>query len=643
MTTQTGLRRTGPPSGAWTQATFDDLGDSLHTTTFVIVDLETTGGSAQADRITEIGAVKVRGGEVLGEFQTLVHPGQPIPAFISVLTGITDAMVATAPRIEVALPAFLSFAGDAVLVAHNARFDISFLKAASAAAEIPWREVPVIDTCHLARQLVTRDEAPNCKLSTLAGLFSATTSPDHRALHDARATVDVLHALIGRVGNLGVSTLQELQSFTARVRPEQRRKRYLADDLPHVAGVYLFRDARAKVLYVGVSTDIRRRVLTYFTSSERRTRMAEMVSIAEAVDAVPCATDLEARVRELRLIAEYDPPYNRRSRRPSRQPWIKLTAEPFPRLSVVRSVRPDGATYAGPFASAVAAREAVAALHEALHLRQCTSTLPRHPRGGGCLLGDVGKCGAPCRGDQSLEDYAKIAAQAVEMLAGDGRTVIDVLDARLRTLASAERYEDAVTTRDRAAQLVSGAARSQRVGPIAAISELVAARRLATGGWEVICVRHGRLAGTTRTPRGADPMPHIDGLRGAAEVVAAPVAPAPAASPAESDLILSWLDLPGTRLVHLDGSWTCPVGGAEGALRRFRPSEDALRVDPHLWDGRQIRTRHQPAAALRMPEGAVHQSEEGRHPVDGGRAGRLAVSRPAPSAREEAYRGTVDA
>ena len=217
---------------AMVQGTFDDLGTPLSTVTFVVVDLETTGGSPAECGITEIGAVKVRGGEVIGEFQNLVNPGGPIPAFISVLTGITDSMVAAAPRIESALPAFLEFANGSVLVAHNAGFDISFLKAAARRTEHEWPGFRVLDTVHLARQLVRRDEVPNHRLASLARLFRATTTPDHRALHDARATVDVLHGLLERVGSLGVHSLEELLDYTARVSPARRRKRHLADGCP---------------------------------------------------------------------------------------------------------------------------------------------------------------------------------------------------------------------------------------------------------------------------------------------------------------------------------------------------------------------------------------------------------------------------
>ncbi len=143
-------------------------------------------------------------------------------------------------------------------------------------------------------------------------------------------------------------TFEELASYTSRVSPAQRRKRWLADGLPDEPGVYLFKDGQGRVLYVGTSVNIRTRVRSYFTASEQRTRMAEMVRIAESVTPVVCATTLEAEVRELRLIAEHKPRYNRRSKTPERATWVKLTVEAFPRLSIVREVRGDGARYIGP-------------------------------------------------------------------------------------------------------------------------------------------------------------------------------------------------------------------------------------------------------------------------------------------------------
>jgi DNA polymerase-3 subunit epsilon len=563
-------------AGVPVQATLDDLGTPLRETTFVVVDLETTGGSADSCAITEIGAVKVRGGEVLAEFQTLVNPGQPIPPFIALLTGITEAMVAGSPRLEQALPAFLEFARGSVLVAHNAGFDVSFLRAGAARLGLEWPAPDVVDTVKVARQVVTRDEAPNHKLATLARLFGAATTPTHRALDDARATVDVLHAMLGRLGNLGVTSLEELKSFTSRVSPAQRRKRHLAEHLPNAPGVYLFNDQRGRVLYVGTSKDIRSRVRSYFTASETRTRMAEMVGIAASVTPVVCATPLEAEVRELRLIAEHKPRYNRRSRHPERARWVKLTVEPFPRLSVVRAVMDDaarGAAYLGPFGSARAADDAVAALHEAFRLRQCTKRLPARPAAGAsaCVLADMQRCGAPCTGEQTRDAYGAVVTDVRGALTADATPVVDAVLGRVEALSARQRYEDAATHRDRLLAFVRAANRVQRLAPLARVAELVAARRADAGGWEVVVVRHGRLAGTTVTAPGADPTPAIRALQQTAEQVSAPAPPAPAAHPEETEKVLRWLESPGVRLVEVDGEWTCPVNGAGAARARLDP------------------------------------------------------------------------
>jgi DNA polymerase-3 subunit epsilon len=586
----------GPARGVCVQQSFDELGEPLREVTFCVVDLETTGGAPDASEITEIGAVKVRGGEVVGEFQTLVDPGGPIPGFIAVLTGISDGMVARAPRLESALPAFLEFAAGAILVAHNAPFDVGFLKAACARHGYAWPSPRVLDTALLARRVLVRDEAPNCRLATLAKLFRAGTVPCHRALADARATVDVLHGLLERVGGLGVQSYDELVTFTGHVRPEQRRKRYLAEPLPSAPGVYLFRDAQGRPLYVGKSRDIRGRVRSYFTAGETRSRMAEMVGLATRVDAVVCAHDLEAQVRELRLIAEHKPRYNRRSRFPERAVWIKLTEEAFPRLSLVRRARGDGAVYLGPFGSRRVAEQAVAAIYEAVPLRQCGGRLSTTPRDSACALAEMGRCGAPCTGAESQQRYAAHAAAFRAAVAGDVRAVVEPLQRRIDRLAARERYEDAGILRDRLVVLVKACARIQRLAALAAIPELVAARPAFAGGWELAVVRRGRLVAAGTVPRATAPRPYIEALVATAETVLPGEGPLPAASAEETECVLRWLDGPGARLVELDGEWACPAYGA-GRWRGWLDQVEAGRrdgVDPFA-DRRRLRVEHQPA------------------------------------------------
>lgn len=198
----------------------------LSETTFAVIDLETSGGSPKSGAgITEIGVVKVRGGEILGTFQSFVDPGHALPSFITQLTGISDEMLLSAPFIDEVLPTLFEFLGseeETVLVAHNSPFDMSFLKAAALRHEYPWPNYLTVDTARLARAVLDRHEVINCKLGTLALFFNADTSPTHRALDDAHATVDVLHGIIERLAGYNVETFEQMRSFPSKKRRAKR-------------------------------------------------------------------------------------------------------------------------------------------------------------------------------------------------------------------------------------------------------------------------------------------------------------------------------------------------------------------------------------------------------------------------------------
>lgn len=575
----------------------DELGTPLSDETFVVVDLETTGGSPADGGITEIGAVRVRGGQVLGEFQTLVNPGVPIPPFVAALTGITDSLVARAPSLGTALPGFLEFARGAVLVAHNAPYDVGFLRGACARHGYAWPDPAVVDTARLARVALHRDEVRNCKLATLAAHFRSPVQPTHRALDDARATVDVLHHLIERVGDLGVATLEDLRAFVGRVSRAQRTKRHLAADLPDAPGVYVFQDAQGAALYVGTSRSIRTRVRSYFTASEQRRRMAEMVAIADRVVPIVCATTLEARVRELRLIAGEQPRYNRRSRRPDRQTWLKLTVEPAPRLSVVRAVADDhsaGARYLGPFTSRLAALGAAEALQLAYPVRSCSGRLPARSRSTvpGCALAELGRCLAPCTSTADVDDYARLVDGLRTAMSGDLRLVIAAVDERMRTLADDERFEEAATWRDRLGHVVSASLRTHRLRTISRAGWLVAAEPTTDHGWDIHVLRHGRLAAAGHAPAGVDPRPVVDALSQTADEVAARPDPAPAGLAEEALELLRWLDRPGVRLVLSDRPLALPRhcgGDREQQLGQVRRVADRAGAVGDRGAGDQVR------------------------------------------------------
>jgi DNA polymerase III epsilon subunit family exonuclease len=209
------------------QSTIQELGTPLHEATFVVLDLETSGGAPHLGAgITEIGAVKVRGGEQLDTFSTLVNPLHPIPTYITALTGIDDALICDAPSIDFVLPDLFQFLGDenTVFVAQNATFDLSFLKAAAKLHGHPWPSFRVLDTAILARRVLSREEAPNCKLGTLAQVFGADVTPNHRALDDAKATVDVLHGIFERLAGFEVFTVEEALNFSAPKKSRSTKK-----------------------------------------------------------------------------------------------------------------------------------------------------------------------------------------------------------------------------------------------------------------------------------------------------------------------------------------------------------------------------------------------------------------------------------
>lgn len=543
------------------QASFAQMGTPLSEVVFVVVDLETTGGPPGADAITEIGAVRVRGGAVESEMSTLVNPGRAIPAQITVLTGITNAMVAGAPPVGEALTAFLAWArldGEStVLVAHNARFDVGHLRGAARALGLGWSEPTVLDTLGLARRAWSRADVPDHKLGTLAALVGSPIRPAHRALGDARATVDVLHAALEVLAPLGVTHLEDLATAADPVPARRRAKSRLADGLPSSPGVYQFLSAAGQVLYVGSAVDLRRRVRSYFTAAEKRSRIANMLDTTVQVRAIPTPTEIEARVRELRLIAELDPPVNRRSRSPRSRPWLRPVGGPRPRLAattVLTLAQADGAV--GPFPSRAALAQARRAVESALGLHPWDDPGVRTagPTGAGIPDGDAAAAGP---GDAG----ASAGAEAVRLaLSGRVDLVALPLLERISALAAVERFEEAGMWTARLRSLLLAACRAEKARPLLACPHLIAARRRPGGGWELVAVRWGRLAGSAITPPGADPRPAVRALRATAEVVAPPSRVGAAAGVEETLLLADWALDAGARIVEVDG-------GQEGAAR----------------------------------------------------------------------------
>ena len=453
----------GTMAGMWQPfQTSLEQGVPIDAVTFCVVDLETTGGSPIDARITEIGAVAYRGGERLGSFQTLVDPEQPIPRYVSHLTGIDDRMVRGAPSLGSVLPSFLEFARGTVFVAHNARFDFSFLNAGLERTEREPLPGPPVCTARLARRIVWPD-VPNVRLHTLANHFRTRVRPSHRALPDAEACGEVLHALLELGAHLGVVTLGDLhEACTARGRANFG-KICLADHLPRAPGVYPFRGRDGGVLYVGKSTDLRARVRSYFYGDERK-QVQHLLQEVHAVDGIETpGGELEALVVEARLIGHHQPRYNRRGKSWRRSAYLKLDLrEAFPRLKVVRTATDvDGCLILGPFGTAARARLAAEALEEVFPIRRCTRSMGRATRFAPCALADLGRCVGPCDGRTDRERYAELVGRLVSSLSSPGE-LLGALEVRMAHLAEQERFEEAADARDRLQSLARSLSDARR-------------------------------------------------------------------------------------------------------------------------------------------------------------------------------------
>lgn len=360
---------------------------ALERATFVVVDLETTGLRPGSSRICEIGAVCVRELELAEEFQLLVDPGVPIGPTISALTGLRDGELRGQPHPAIAVRRFLEFAGDGVLVAHNARFDLAFLDRETERLTGARLAGPVVDTVGLARKLLA-GRTRRAGLNSLSQFFGTSARPCHRALPDAQATAEILLQLIGLAQERGALTVADLVELAApRVR-KVYAKRSLAFGAPTSPGVYLFRDRHDQVLYVGRARDLRARLRSYFRSERQRPAVEAAVTALERIEWRVCGSELEAALEELRLIRELRPPGNARTSRPDRYVYLRKRGD-----SVVCSTKP---TPLGPLKSRTRARLAARALRvEELDRPACALTRLR------ARLRDLAEC-------RRFEDAARL-------------------------------------------------------------------------------------------------------------------------------------------------------------------------------------------------------------------------------------------
>jgi len=435
---------------------------------FVALDLETTGARAGASKITEIGAVRIEGLSVVGTFHSLVNPQRPIPPMITRITGITQEMVADAPRIEQIIPELLEFLQGAVIVAHNASFDVGFLNYELQRLKGRRLGEGAIDTLPLSRLLAPG--LPNYRLGTVADALGAPVAACHRALADAQAAGHVFITLAGRLQERGVTRLNETRAFLSPGSRGVMDKLRLTRDVPRSPGAYRFMDKHGAVLYVGKADRLRERVRSYFVPGAGHTRrLRQSVHLVEQIDWSETYTPLEAVVLEQELIAEHRPPCNVQGSRPENYMYIKA-GNSGPGLSLTLSSRqprwltssehpvrpPRTPLILGPFRGRARTAQALDLLHRCYPIRRCTRGATDRP----CVRKECGDCLGPCTGDpEGVQRHDELVTGIIDWLTGEPPAgfpdPLQLAADLVRSLSRQRRFEDAQRMREATDALVN--------------------------------------------------------------------------------------------------------------------------------------------------------------------------------------------
>jgi DNA polymerase-3 subunit epsilon len=467
----------------------------------VILDLETTGGSAMFDRIVEVAAIRIEKGRVVDKLEMLVDPILPIPPFVARLTGISQGMVRGRPRIEDVLDRLDALTKDAVIVAHNATFDYPFVARAFERAGRQWQRSRLC-TLKLARRL--EPGLLSYRLDRLCAHYRFPYVQSHRAGPDASATVNLTRRLLAEAEANGYKQLEDLLELQDRKLPLKLRPATVDEarikSIPTGPGVYLLKDERGHVFYVGKSVSLRSRVRQHLRPSGTaagpgQRRLRKRLRFVADVETIETASELEALLLESQLVKRYLPDANTLLRDHLDASYLRLSLNAkYPRLAATRDVEAGGAEVFGPFRRPGIASRAAHFLNERLGLRQCEGTLPKTA----CPLLEMKRCLGPCV-NQVDDAYRQAAERAHAILLGSDPGFLEELAHERDGYALQLRFEAAAELRDRMSDVEYVIAEHARLQAFAdrdvALVELEA-----NGAARLLLVKAGRMVSDTTAP-----------------------------------------------------------------------------------------------------------------------------------------------
>lgn len=374
---------------------------------YAIIDIETTGGSAKNEKITEI-AIFIHDGErITDEFVTLINPERNIPYFITSLTGITNEMVENAPRFYEVAKKIIELTEGKTFVAHNARFDYSFIRQEYKSLGFNFKR-SILDTVALSRKLLPGHLSYS--LGNICRDLNITINGRHRAGGDALATVRLLEILISRDIEMNDGRTVLLRNTkTSKLHPMLDTAKI--DRIPDEPGVYYFYNEKGDLIYIGKSRNLQQRISTHL-SNNTTNRAMEMRDIIADIDWEITGSELIALLKESYEIKRNKPVYNRAQRRISFQWGIFTFMDQNGYINYRFGQINDDESPVAVFISREKAKAKLTAMVEIFSLCQKLSGL--YETAGACFHHQVGLCKGACIGKESPEDYNKRASRAIE-------------------------------------------------------------------------------------------------------------------------------------------------------------------------------------------------------------------------------------
>lgn len=369
----------------------------------VFVDIETSGGSWKNSRVIEVAAIRLENGEITDQFQTLINPGGPIPYYITQITGLSDGDVALSPQFAEIAPELFEFMQGAVFVAHNVRFDYSFLRAEFAAAGFDFKP-KLLCTVRLSRALYTGVKGHS--LQKIIERHGIATDSRHRAMADARAILDfsrLAHAEHGQeLFDLAVARQLKTQSMPANLEPTA------LDNIANTPGVYVFEDEAGRPVYVGKSVTLKKRIQSHFSSDTKFVKEMKIAQNTHNVRVIETDNELEALLLESSMVKQLLPVYNRQLRRTTSHAALikEINNDGYFTVShqtVDLTTLDNFEGIYGVFTNRTKAKNKLDDLAKTYQL--CPKLLGLEKSKGACFWYQLGKCKGACIGRESASDY----------------------------------------------------------------------------------------------------------------------------------------------------------------------------------------------------------------------------------------------